>query len=108
MTYMTVPNVKSKLQVEEFNRYEVTDGKEKVKKAAKFLDKVAPGWFTKVDLLKFDMTDSSECVLGQVFGNYSSARDSLTYNTLLDHLFQGHTCEWREEIKKRIKNLKGE
>lgn len=39
-----------------------------VKKAAKLLDKVIPGWHNRVNVDKLDMGDCATCMLGQTFG----------------------------------------
>lgn len=44
-----------------------------VAKGAKFLDKILPGWYKRVDLETLDMSDGALCMLGQTFGVHAEA-----------------------------------
>lgn len=39
-------------------------------RGARYLDRVAPGWYNRVDPLKADFNSDDRCVLGQVFGDF--------------------------------------
>jgi hypothetical protein len=43
----------------------------KVQKGAKFLDKKYPNWYKKIKLDRLDMEWAENCVLGQLYGEYS-------------------------------------
>jgi len=43
---------------------------ERAKRGAELLDRVAPGWFKKIDTSTLNMGDCWLCVLGQVYGGY--------------------------------------
>ena len=38
-----------------------------VRRGARMLDKIEPGWFNRIDLDTFDLSSSCLCVLGQMF-----------------------------------------
>lgn len=44
--------------------------KEQVRKAAELLDKDIPGWFRKVKRNSLDMSNASDCVIGQIYGGW--------------------------------------
>ena len=46
---------------------------QRVARGAALLDELVPGWVTEVDLAWLKLADCSECVLGQVFDNYTFA-----------------------------------
>lgn len=43
----------------------------RVERGAAWLDKVAPGWESKIDHQALDLTDNDACILGQVFGHFA-------------------------------------
>mgnify|MGYP001564744249 FL=1 len=43
-----------------------------VERGAEVLDRVYPGWWRKIDLDRLDMKDCSDCLLGQLYGDYRS------------------------------------
>jgi hypothetical protein len=45
--------------------------------AARRLDRVAPGWYNKVDTTILDLRSDSRCVLGQVYGSFTQAPERL-------------------------------
>lgn len=47
--------------------------KSRVARGAKFLDKIEPGWYNKIDVSKFDIEDGCDCILGQVYGDFWNA-----------------------------------
>lgn len=44
----------------------------RVSNGMQWLDAVRPGWFDRIDLQRFDMTSTTDCVYGQVFGSLDS------------------------------------
>ena len=42
----------------------------KVKSGVRWLNKVKPNWYKKIDLETLDLSDNHVCVCGQVFGDY--------------------------------------
>lgn len=44
---------------------------------AALLDTENPGWRSRIDLDRFDMTGFGQCVLGQLYGNYGEGVDEL-------------------------------
>ena len=40
----------------------------KVKQAAKFLDEKHPGWFKKINMMKFELASTDSCILAQLYG----------------------------------------
>ncbi len=51
--------------------------RECVARGAAILDENKTGWFNRIDFKRFDIAASLDCVLGQVFGNYSDGITSL-------------------------------
>jgi hypothetical protein len=47
------------------------DAMEKAQRGAKLLDEMKPDWVQNIRLETLDIRDGSECVLGQIFGEYS-------------------------------------
>lgn len=45
---------------------------ENIKRGAALLDKERPGWRDEINLATLDLADDCYCVLGQIFGRYSS------------------------------------
>lgn len=43
-----------------------------VLKGAAFLDQTEPGWHTKIDRDRLDISSREDCVFGQLYGNYSN------------------------------------
>lgn len=42
----------------------------RIARGARWLDRQAPDWFTKVDITRLDPYSDSRCVVGQVFGSF--------------------------------------
>lgn len=40
-------------------------------RGAKFLDKIRPGWYREVKLSSLSMNDCHQCILGQIYGEYT-------------------------------------
>lgn len=49
----------------------------KVKQAAKFLDKKHPGWYKKIDTFLLQMLSPRYCILGQLYGSSLVGREAL-------------------------------
>lgn len=45
---------------------------ETVRRAAALLDKARPGWENEIDTETVDLLSSKDCVLGQVYGDFST------------------------------------
>lgn len=41
-----------------------------VEAGAQFLDRIEPGWFKKIEIDIFDISDGCNCILGQIHGDY--------------------------------------
>ena len=48
-----------------------------IENGVEFLNKVYPDWLSKIDLEKLNMDQPSNCILGQLYGNFYVARDIL-------------------------------
>lgn len=60
----------------------------RVKRGARFLDEVAPGWDTRIDLDTLRLSDGSACICGQVFKDKVSDPDMDNgFGWAVDHLF---------------------
>lgn len=84
-----------------------------VSDAAEFLDSMAgripeitPNWRESVDTSTLKMSSAYDCVLGQLFGNYSNgtralrAADRDGYNEHeMNNAFCDHTAEWKLAVK---------
>lgn len=75
---------------------------ELVRNAAAFLDEAVPGWWKRVKVDILDMSSTSKCVLGQLYGDYGVGCATLdVYDTPL------HLAFWvlspSEELKERQK-----
>lgn len=81
-----------------------------VAEAAKILDKDRPGWENLIDINKLDLNDPYECILAQIYGNYSTGYKSLfddnPYGTETAKLFSlvKFTNSWKQEINNRLMN----
>ena len=53
------------------------DLRTRIERGAKLLDERAPGWRERIDLDRLDMGGCFDCVLGQLFGGYSTGADAL-------------------------------
>lgn len=42
----------------------------RVRRGAKFLDDLRPGWAGEINLVHLSLEDSCQCVLGQLYGHY--------------------------------------
>lgn len=72
---------------------------------ANFLDSAYPGWFHKIDVHNIDMEHYSNCILGQLYGDYFDGLNCLDEDCLWakKHGFDsyGHQQRWIKEINKR-------
>jgi len=48
-----------------------------ISKAIKLLDKNRPQWQQKIDLSLLDMSSAQNCILGQLYGDYSDGQHAL-------------------------------
>lgn len=68
-----------------------------VERIANLLDDVRPGWFRQIDLGKLAMEDCSNCLLGQLFGQYGKGltalgldyKDGVTYGVEIPDQYAG-------------------
>lgn len=70
-----------------------------VVQAAKILDKKKPNWFRKVNLKRLDMLSPWNCILGQLYGDFTDGLFALGID--LTALFVYYEDEWISEINKR-------
>ena len=49
----------------------------RIRVGAELLDTQRPGWEHELALDRLDLSDCQECVLGQLYGSYSSGKDAL-------------------------------
>lgn len=87
--------------------------RERVDAGAALLDREEPGWEDKIDLDTLKLHDPCRCVLGQVFGLYSTGARVLDLNidASSDHAFEvseygkdsytGLTRAWKALIRAR-------
>lgn len=54
---------------------------QRVLDGAAFLDEHHPGWAAKIDVKKLCLQDCSQCVLGQVYGDYDDGLTELNIRT---------------------------
>lgn len=95
---------------------------ERVRRGAKLLDDVAPGWADRINLATLRLCDSSQCILGQLYGEYYPAGAQAVFgatdlagpNNEAEHGFDLYSEEcypvgrweelqqaWLEEIRRR-------
>jgi hypothetical protein len=53
------------------------DLREAIRREAARLDVVRPGWAAEIDRKRLDMTSSTDCIYGQLFGNYRDLMRSI-------------------------------
>lgn len=78
--------------------------------AAQLLDVRRPGWFRRIDLGRLCMVSLYDCVLGQLFGDFSTGLHAFVYREsnavypLLLRAFQGDAppVAWRREVERRL------
>lgn len=51
--------------------------KQRVERGAALLDKRHPEWCKRIDLVKLNMRDGHQCVLGQVYGHFGNGLTEL-------------------------------
>lgn len=87
--------------------------REEMKKGIEFLDKECPSWRTKVKVDELIMFHRGNCILAQVFGDYSAAVSKYTDTEVqweIDHAFAPEaylnkeswdalTEEWKKILK---------
>lgn len=59
----------------------------RVERGAALLDRERPGWEEDVDLGRLQMTSTCDCILGQIFGTYTSGFKELVRNLPSQFLF---------------------
>ena len=99
------------------------DLKECVDNGVRWLDEVKPGWAKKIKIRKLDMSNLTNCIVGQVFGKTRfsnqiylklSDRDKQTHGFFLtvtqetltegvDKVYNELKSLWLTEIRKRTK-----
>jgi hypothetical protein len=50
---------------------------EAVQRGAALLDDLDPQWFEHIDLGRLDMGECARCILGQIYGNYTTGLDRI-------------------------------
>ncbi len=80
---------------------------QRVKKGARFLDQLRPGWANKIKITKLDMSDSYLCVMGQIDESLFSKNSEFLWNHGFDIRWLESTTygdlqrAWLIEIRKR-------
>lgn len=75
-----------------------------VEAAAQFLDKQHPGWASKIDLNSLNMFEWNNCILGQLYGDYTKAISKLSLSGDPEQSAFGVYADvdnWRREIHNR-------
>lgn len=79
-------------------RKELTD----TQKSALLLDEKYPGWDKKVNLRTLQMWDADNCVLAQLYGNYSRGLSAIGLVSIHENYnFATDTKGWTQEVMKR-------
>lgn len=80
-------------------------------RGARFLDKKDPGWFTKIDTRILDISDGRACVLGQLYGYYTTGCKKLGigFGKAMSYGFEllllgSVNKAWQKEIAARRRN----
>lgn len=53
----------------------------RMRKGVKLLNEQAPGWHRKVKISTLDLSSNDNCILGQVFGEYTNGLELLDINS---------------------------
>jgi hypothetical protein len=82
---------------------------ESVADRARWLDQKVPGWEHRINLDTLDIKSCRNCVLGQLFGSYEQALQTLlkeAFSSYVGDAFidSGSTVLWRTEIRDRREN----
>src|SRR4051794_1029479 len=78
-----------------------------VRRAARKLDEIRPGWHNEISLDRLDLASYEECVLGQLYGRYDPMRDdhlAEPFGVLTAFAFApwfSRLTAWRVEIAER-------
>lgn len=67
---------------------------DRVLNGAKWLDENRPGWFNEIDIQKLDLHSCGRCVLGQLFGNFIVALDTIFQNKYRPGGWQSSSTIW--------------
>lgn len=78
--------------------------------AAVLLDGTMPGWADKIDVDKLDMDDGENCILGQLYGDFTAAPRNLKCYTDGSYRWAfdagASLDDWAAEIMKRAAKVK--
>ena len=82
---------------------------ERVRKGMEMLDATMPGWVNKINEADLDMSECSNCVLGQVFGEYRDGVVALglfdvTYMYGFEISIHEYYWELQDEVLRQIKS----
>src|SRR5690606_28760583 len=69
------------------------------------LDTRLPGWRANIDVDKLNMSSTSNCVLGQLFGDYVRGTKILQVPAELQDSFCCYDDEWLEELQPVVLEL---
>ena len=67
------------------NRFTKEDIVEFVEKGVELLDKARPDWYKEIDMEAFYISSCQQCILGQLFGNYT---DGTIVLDVSDHAYE--------------------
>lgn len=84
----------------------------RVEKGAELLDQIFPGWYKHIDLIGFNITNSQQCIIGQLKGVLGFSCNNLPFRTWQESEVYGFNPpkakrfetedKWIEEIHKRL------
>lgn len=87
---------------------------DKVRAGMEFLDEKKPGWESRIDIERLNLANPMQCVLGQLYGEYTVGIVELDLIGVVDRDllgftiypspsvgWSGLTCEWKESIVAR-------
>lgn len=60
---------------------------EEIQRGIALLDAEKPGWQDDIDFTNLDMGDHDNCILGQIYGNYSRGRMALDIFDIDDSVY---------------------
>jgi hypothetical protein len=80
---------------------------ERVARGAALLDQYRPGWADEIDLHELRIESGSDCVLGQLYGDYGEGRERLRILNTTHSEALGFTAAWTSGRLVRAEPLPG-
>ncbi len=77
-----------------------------VKTAAKDLDRLKPGWASRINTERLDMGSVQQCILGQLYGTFGQGTVKVSVDRAYTRpfLYDAAAKWWKREIRKRLKH----